>query len=287
MSSTTLPFCDRTPPQAGVGTLALDRFIEAGRRSRAQVRHFEMHWVVRGHGDVFLGPCPHPYRPGSLVFGVPGQRMAWAPGSPTYGDVVRFDEAFLAHGPGREGRLSTVARIYDPAGAPVLRLGDADRRTAAMTFLELRREVDSAGGDREERVRARMGRLLGQVSRMLAGGGPQSPQGPEGILALRFRMALLQHFPRLRQAAPYAELLQVSLRELNLELKRRAGRTASALIHERAVLEAKRLLAQTSLTVSEIGFELQFEDPAYFVRFFRRETGGTPGQFRKSAHLAA
>lgn len=47
------------------------------------------------------------------------------------------------------------------------------------------------------------------------------------------------------------------------------------------MLEARRLLVHSSMTVSEIAYHLRFQDPSYFGRFFRRHLGQTPGQYRE------
>ena len=57
--------------------------------------------------------------------------------------------------------------------------------------------------------------------------------------------------------------------------------TPGKIINNEIALEAKRQLAYTDLTIAEICYKLNFEDPSYFSRFFRRETGMTPNVFRK------
>jgi transcriptional regulator GlxA family with amidase domain len=59
-----------------------------------------------------------------------------------------------------------------------------------------------------------------------------------------------------------------------------AGRPASALLHARLVLEAKRLLVYTPMRVAEVSWTLGFADPAYFTRFFTQKTGLPPSKFR-------
>jgi AraC family transcriptional activator of pobA len=62
----------------------------------------------------------------------------------------------------------------------------------------------------------------------------------------------------------------------------RSGRPAGEMIRQRLLLEAQRLLAYTEMAVSEIAYAINFQDPAYFSRFFRRLTGQSPGEFRES-----
>lgn len=60
-------------------------------------------------------------------------------------------------------------------------------------------------------------------------------------------------------------------------------RSAGGVVRQRLTLEARRLLAHSDLTAAEVGFRLGFDDPAYFARFFRRETGQPPTRFRAGA----
>jgi len=52
-------------------------------------------------------------------------------------------------------------------------------------------------------------------------------------------------------------------------------------VHERMLLEAKRNLVYTSMTISVVSYTTGFSDPAYFTRFFKRQTGMSPKEFRK------
>ncbi len=78
-----------------------------------------------------------------------------------------------------------------------------------------------------------------------------------------------------------SDRLPITRGRLDALCRRHAGRTAPQVIHDRIVLEAQRGLIYTGLTVAEIAYELGFVDPAYFTRFFAREVGETPGEFRR------
>jgi AraC family transcriptional regulator, transcriptional activator of pobA len=77
-----------------------------------------------------------------------------------------------------------------------------------------------------------------------------------------------------------ASELNVSPQNLNTILKKASGKSASELISEQVVLEAKRYLLHTDKTVSEIAFALSFADPSHFVKHFKKSTGETPQAFR-------
>lgn len=97
----------------------------------------------------------------------------------------------------------------------------------------------------------------------------------------RYRELLEQHFREQKSLEFYARKIGISTQRLNLACKARVGRTASEVLHERTIIEAKRYLIYMEMTVAEVGFELGFEDPAYFSRFFSQRVGMPPGAYRE------
>jgi len=85
-----------------------------------------------------------------------------------------------------------------------------------------------------------------------------------------------------RNPSHYAVLLNLSTYQLNHTTKTLLGKTASELINDRVILEAKRYLLATSHQITQIADLLGYEDVSYFVRFFRKHTGSSPEVFRKN-----
>jgi len=96
----------------------------------------------------------------------------------------------------------------------------------------------------------------------------------------RFMMLVAQNFNEKRNVADYSEMLHITPNYLNELCTGHLGITAKALIEEQVMLEIKRLLFHTDLSVKEIAFRLNFDDPSYFVRRFKEKTGYTPAAFR-------
>lgn len=83
-----------------------------------------------------------------------------------------------------------------------------------------------------------------------------------------------------KSIADYAAELNVSANHLNALCKKQDGCSAIQLVHQRLLLESKRMLVITDLSIKEIAFMLQFDEMAYFIRFFKKNTGETPGKYR-------
>ncbi|MEO0528586.1 MAG: helix-turn-helix domain-containing protein [Bacteroidota bacterium] len=86
----------------------------------------------------------------------------------------------------------------------------------------------------------------------------------------------------LKSVKEFANVLAIHPTHLNYVVKSLTGNTALQLIHNRKLQEAKSLLLQTSKTVSEIAYDLYFDNPTHFVRFVKKKTGKTPLQLRNT-----
>jgi AraC-like DNA-binding protein len=96
-----------------------------------------------------------------------------------------------------------------------------------------------------------------------------------------FQQLVERNFAKWHQVAQYTSRLGCSGKSLTRAAAELAGVTAKAVIASRINLEAKRLLAHSTMSITLIGERLGFEDPTNFVKFFRRETACTPGEFRR------
>jgi AraC family transcriptional activator of pobA len=97
----------------------------------------------------------------------------------------------------------------------------------------------------------------------------------------RFRRLVEAHLRESWPVARFAIELGVSTDRLHAACAEAVGRPPQAILHDRLMLEAKRSLIYTTLPISKIAFDLGFNDPAYFSRFFARRAGVSPAAYRK------
>ncbi|MCD8235086.1 MAG: AraC family transcriptional regulator [Prevotellaceae bacterium] len=100
-------------------------------------------------------------------------------------------------------------------------------------------------------------------------------------ITAKFKRLLPQFVKSQKRPSFYAERLCISEVYLNEVVKKSTGRTPSEWISTFIILEAKRMLRSTTLTVKEIAHELGIEDHAYFSRLFKKNTDMTPLEFRR------
>lgn len=98
-----------------------------------------------------------------------------------------------------------------------------------------------------------------------------------------FSLLVEQNFKKLHSVTDYANRLGVSPKSLTKHFQKIGSQTPSDFIKNRIILEAKRKLRYSSEAVKHIAFDLGFNDPAYFSRFFTKATGKSPLQFKKAA----
>ena len=96
----------------------------------------------------------------------------------------------------------------------------------------------------------------------------------------KFTLLVESHYKNKHTVADYAELLFIAPKTITHKFKRLNLPQPNDIIKNRIVLEAKRLLAHTSMTAKEIGYDLGYDDPAYFSRLFLQKTGETTSSFR-------
>jgi AraC-like DNA-binding protein len=102
----------------------------------------------------------------------------------------------------------------------------------------------------------------------------------------KFKELVEKKFRQHHDVSTYARELRTSPKALTMQLSRSIGKAPRRVIQERILLEAKRFLAFSQLSIAEIGYELGFEDANYFTRFFRIHEKKSPATFRKESRLS-
>ncbi|WP_128548135.1 helix-turn-helix domain-containing protein [Larkinella soli] len=98
-----------------------------------------------------------------------------------------------------------------------------------------------------------------------------------------FQKMIRQSLHEVRSVQEYARELNITTVHLNRICQGLVRKSASQIIHDYLTAEAKKYLLHTTFTLSEISYQLNLKDPAYFSRFFKKQTGLSPGAFRKQA----
>lgn len=194
--------------------------------------------------------------------------------------------------PGSQGWVVTIARevlddtLKEAEGLnPVLSHPDVVPYSDRVRGIVENLFAEYAGLDfaRAHILRGMSGVLAGLVARALTDKGLQARRS-ESSLQRRFEALIEETFKTHQPVADYAAQLAVTPTHLSRVMRKATGHPASFAIEERIIREARRYLAYSNLTVSEIAYQLGYSDPAYFSRVFSRATGSSPRQFRSEMH---
>jgi len=200
----------------------------------------------------------------------------FAPGAKGY--VLTIEESTLAHAPGggaHPAALLDTAVLIDLATAP-----DKAQRLAAL-FEQIALEFHEGGAATDAVLQWLTSAALAIVLRLNADAARGTGAARDIAAFHRFRALVETHLADHWPAPRYAETLGVSESRLNRICRAAAGKSALEVVQDRLTLEARRRLIHVAGPVSSLAYELGFEDPAYFWRFFKRRTGMTPREFRR------
>lgn len=223
-----------------------------------------------------------PLAPPCLVM-VPARHVHGFRFSPSIvGCIVTLPQALL----GELLALSAELRpAFDTLRYLPLSTGEADAERMRLRFEQFGREYAGHQPGRISVLMAILGLVVVELARTVPGEEARSSRERMRQRVERFNDLIERHFRDWQPVSFYARRLGVSPQQLNASCRREAGVSAQELIHERLLLEARRLLAYSDLDVTGIGYSLGFRDPAYFSRFFARRQGMPPSEFRR-VHVA-
>jgi AraC family transcriptional activator of pobA len=203
--------------------------------------------------------------------------FAWSPG--TAGRVLTLSDAYLAELLGRERQFGDL--FLGPDRLSPRRFSD-DAARIADCLQSLGRELAWTAPAHGIAVEAHLLTLLVMILRMSHTENTADPlrRGKQGELVARFREAVEERFRASHKIEDYAAGLGVSVTRLRAACHAAARLSPHQILRRRVMLEAKRLLLYSNMTVNEAAYFLGFDDPAYFSRVFRQHTGLSPRAFR-------
>jgi AraC family transcriptional activator of pobA len=248
----------------------------------------EIIWIESGIGFQSIDDSNFRVQPNAFYLIARGQVHQFTEAHRVNGLVIRFNEDFLPSPTDRTEFLHSA--LFDPARTPrMLALGAGD--AARMHGL-----LDQLVAEYQQPEECGRSLALGYLLRVLIvnleramknqGGSPRGGNDAGYTLSSDFAALLGQHFCSHHDVAFYAGILGVAPRLLSIHVKRAIGKTAKQLIEDRLILEAKRHLRFTSLTVKEIAYVLGYDDPSHFSKTFKRLTAVSPQDFKPKQRAA-
>ena len=173
--------------------------------------------------------------------------------------------------------------FHNAYDSPVVYLDAAQSLEIQRILNEITSELAGNESTMEEMIRLLLKQVIIKSTRIWKQSHQVEDENNEEVEFVRkFSQLVEYHYATKHSVADYAELLHITPKALHKRIAKYSRNTPNDIIKNRIILEAKRLLAHTDMSVKEIGYKLSYEDPAYFIRLFTNQAGLAPQQFRKS-----
>ncbi|MRX39030.1 helix-turn-helix domain-containing protein [Flavobacterium sp. LC2016-23] len=167
---------------------------------------------------------------------------------------------------------------------PMTALPDKEVLFVEGIYNQIQEEFDAPDASQEEMIRTYLKQLIIKATRIWKVqqlGALNNEPSREMDFFRDFSRLVEIHFRNKHTVADYADILGVAPKTLSNKFNRLELKQPNDIIKDRIILEAKRLLGYSSLSVKEIAYQLGYDDPAYFNRLFTNKVGDTPSNFRK------
>ena len=263
--------------------------LEQGFRNKPNItsshRHsfYQIIWVTQGSGIHLIDFNTYPIEPFTLYFLSPGQVHEWKLTEAVFGYIIAFTNKFFSSSLQDTSLLSELPYFYITNTQPLLCVGNEQAAIFNNIIQRIETEYQASLIDHEAMLSAYLRILLIEAKRIYCPNQTTYTVTSSVLITKQFLLLIEENFLTQTFVSEYAKLLGITANHLNETVKRTTGKTAGELIRDRLLLEAKRLLIYSELSISEIAHKLNFEDPAYFGRFFKRYAHCSPSDFRQQA----
>ena len=246
---------------------------------------FEVLYLKKGSGFHVIDGNNYEIKPPCVFFMSRGQAHKLELSQDIEGYLFIFTADFYLLNRADQNRLIEFPFFYTiHQDNPPLQLeNESDIRFLEDLFRKGISEISQPEGYSIEMLRSILDLILTTCAARYQAPENLMNKGKGQILVKRFFHHLEENHHKNLSLNEYARMIGVTPNHLTQTIKLFTGKTSSEIIKDKQLLEIKRLLVHTSLSVSEIAAQLNFDDQSYFTKFFKRETGLTPLQFRGDA----
>lgn len=237
---------------------------------------FQIMLVTAGSGLHQIDFIKHRVNSGQIFLMKPGQMHSWSLSKGVKGYIVEFNLQSL--GTIKDGPRLVNDFLHSPDAYVFAEKADFQETTKLCMMM-----MQEFQKGRELHDLCLQGYLTAFLINVIR--AYQHQLKPRKTLSIieKFKDLIEKNFKQCHSVEFYANELKTSPKALSMQLTRSTGKSPSKMIQERILLEAKRYLAFSHLGISEIGYELGFDDANYFSRFFRQHEKKSPASFRKEA----
>lgn len=263
----------------------LDSYLEIHKELFTVHRHDFYHMVLFTEGTGFhqIDFQRFDVRPFQIYFMIPGQVHSWDFQGRAEGYVINFSPSFFAAFLANSNYINELPFFSGSVEDQVLDIEEGLRETICALFENVITESLTSRPLGFDMVRVMLLNIFICLTRSVSTQLSGNRLAYNDTLLRNFKRLIEENYKSLRLPKDYASLLYITPNHLNSLCHDVLGIAAGELIRNRVILEAKRLLANLDIPVSEIAGKLNFTDNSNFTKFFKKQAGFAPEEFRKNA----
>ncbi|MCE7066602.1 AraC family transcriptional regulator [Dyadobacter sp. CY326] len=253
-------------------------------RSDLLVPHRKDHYLIafirKAGNRQWIDMAPFTLEANTIAFTSPNQIIVKEESKLLWSTAIAFTPEFLSFQ--ENASLRNLPLIENPYNGHKLYLNADDVTFVEDMLAKINAEYHNPSPWQQRMLGAYLTVLLTYLSRLYTEQFTEIQTSQDQLLVKKYQTKINECFRELREVSDYASLLNISAGHLSDVVKIQSGKPAIKHIHDRIVLESRRMLFHTEDSLKEIAYDLGFSDASYFNRFFKRETGITPADYRTS-----
>ncbi len=256
----------------------LDKYITNDRSHF--LTYYDITLIQDGQGELILDNHVYVIQKNRVICSSPMQIRQWKIKSMPKGLVLIFEDEFLSTFFNDSDFVKKLNFFHTIMTEPILSLSDSENSYLENLLLSIEKEILHLSNRNKHILRALLYQTLAWLDSVYTKQDNPDTKTVNNNFILQFKNLVDDFYDREHSVNFYAEKLNISPGYLNDLVKKDIKVSAKQFIQNRIILEAKRLLRYSSLSISEIAWKLNFNDDSYFMRAFKNKTGFTPGFYR-------
>ena len=246
-----------------------------------QVELYTFIWANSEAIELIIDSVPLTLKPNNILALTPIQYLQYVKGEDVI--VYQFNREFYCI-KDHDQEVSCVGILFfGNTNIPVINLNNKEQQKFKSLHEVFIDELETKDNIQAEMLRMLMARFIIKSTRLLKAkeGIVETLKSSKVDLLRSFNFLVEQHFKKEHSVSFYADKLFKSPKTLSNNFAK-LNRSPLQIIHQRIVLEAKRLLTYTDKTAKEIAYEVGFDDASHLSRLFKKYTSQSPSEFKKS-----
>ncbi len=243
---------------------------------------YEIFIIVEGFGIHSIDFENHDIVPNSVHLVSPGQTHIMEKGKKCSGYILVFNKEFITFYFRRLPDLLRNSFLQRNGIPPIVKLNSQNFKELMDALHKMKIELKKDGQTSYDLICCYLNIILLRLYDQFKAKIVTEKKVGANEVVIQFKDALEKNFIQYHLVRDYANLLNITPKKLNRICRTNTGKSASDHIVDRIILEAKRNLVFSTASSKEVAYLLNYKDPSYFSRLFKKKTGLSPSEFRNT-----